>query len=494
MNLYCAKLGKLTVEQPAFAAGGAGEVFRGRNTAGTLFCVKKLTAPKPQDFEKLTFMVSRPPAVLKQGWGQLCWPLDLVGGGAQSIRPIGYVMPMAFPGSVELSNLTHWRWPKKTPSPLAAKLDRSTDQGKASRMKVGCNVAAAVNEIHKLGYVFVDLKPQNVLIAEDGMVSVVDLDSLQIQAPAQLFRGPLGSPEYMPSESYTMNHAAAPLIEPSWDRFALAVILYEILLGIHPYTATAKPTISGCDTIADSIRMRMYVHGANRGQLEVIPPPHAGLAALPRGLVSLFARAFDSAAPKSRPAAEEWGVALVAALSEMPAGATAAVPFATRPARPVSTDGQLHPCYGPIGKVCQHERQGARRRGLPNSFGISGTPIFLCPDCLSPPAQSTPKGQLVGVKCHGPWGRTCPSEKLGQPRYGALNSTRSSDGAPVYLCPDCFPAPQGKSNASSPLESCYGPWGQTCPHERLGRPRFGMPNRDQPQGHRVYICPDCVKL
>ncbi|MCX8513199.1 MAG: hypothetical protein ORN83_15755 [Chthoniobacteraceae bacterium] len=309
MNVTSSKLGRLELADSPFASGGAGEVYRATDSAGAVYCVKILTKQKPGEIEKIKHMSENPPSSLKAGWGTLCWPIDLVkeyGTG----KYIGYVMPMALADSVELSNLTNIRWPGKNLPPLAAKLDRTSPNGLTARMLIACNISAAVDRIHQLGCVFVDLKPQNILVSPRGHISLVDLDSLQIVSGREIFRGPLGSPEYMPSESYKMDFNQGPKIEPSWDLFSLAVIHYEILLGIHPFTASPKPSIIGCETIEDAIRFKMYVHGNNRSNLEVIPAPHSAINVVPTELASLFKRAFDAVSPAQRPTAKEWGVAL----------------------------------------------------------------------------------------------------------------------------------------------------------------------------------------
>lgn len=312
MNVTSSKLGKLELADAPFASGGAGEVYKATDSKGVVYCVKILTKQKPGEIEKIQHMADNPPSKLQEGWGALCWPIDLVKKHGTS-KYVGYVMPMALPGSVELSFLTNIRWPEKHPPPLANKLDRTSPNGLTARMLIACNITAAVNKIHQLGCVFVDLKPQNILVSPKGLISVVDLDSLQVVSGKEVFRGPLGSPEYMPSESYKMDFTNGPIIEPSWDLFSLAVILYEILLGIHPFTASPKPSIIGCDTIEGSIRFKMYVHGSNRANLEVVPPPHSAIKVIPAEMAALFKKAFDSPTPSQRPTAKVWGEAMLLA-------------------------------------------------------------------------------------------------------------------------------------------------------------------------------------
>ena len=461
MILNSAKLGRLDVDDASFASGGAGTVHWGRlaGSSGRSYCVKLLTSPKPGDFDKITWMCANPPTAVNAGWGMLCWPIDMLskpGGTGQ----VGYVMPVATPGSVELSNLTQLRWPGKSPPPLDSKLHRTTADGMARRMLVACNLAAGVSQIHRLGFVFVDLKPQNILISGAGSISVVDLDSLQLQVAGRLYRGPLGSGEYMPFESYRMNPANSGPIDKSWDLFALAVIIYELLFGIHPYTATVSDSFVGIQTIEDSIRYKMYVHGANRANLASIPPPHQEVSKVPAELAQLFRRAFDAATPAERPSAQEWGEALFkAARAGLPAlsgslynvvrpqirRAPVPMPASMPQATPSSPGAPLQPCWGPLNSslVCPHRNTPFARFGAPNRANGGGHMVFVCQDCLGslPPKHAvTPAASSTGpttteVGCWGPLNSisTCPySNRRGVPFM--VNNL----GKMVYICPDCF--------------------------------------------------------
>jgi serine/threonine protein kinase len=391
MIVYSAKFGQLLVDDAPFASGGAGQIYRGRSVSGGVsYCVKIIVSPKPDEFDKIRHMVDNPPATTSSGWGQLCWPLDLISTNESGV-PQGYVMPMAEAGSVELSNLTVLRWPSRNHSPLSQKLDRRSAEGMARRMLVACNIAAAVQEVHRMGCVFVDLKPQNVLIGPQGAVSLVDLDSLQLSTLSRTYHGPLGSPEYMPPESYGLDFSSPPVISPSWDLFSLAVIIYEMLFGIHPFTASANPSLVSCETIDESIRLGMYVHGKNRDKLALIPAPHEALKLVPAGIVDLFRRAFDSVGTTDRPSAQAWGEALKAAADAGAAALPAEVYGPKLVTRPAVTDGQAigrgppwrltSPCHGQYGKSCPYESENPPRPGVHAATLQSGMTVHLCDFC-----------------------------------------------------------------------------------------------------------------
>jgi len=460
MRLHSKRLGWLDVEDKSFSSGGAGQVHRALDANRRTYCVKLLTKPKADDFAKIEHMAENPPAPLSGGWGQLCWPLDLVRSQAQHSKAFGYVMPMAITGSVELSHVTNLRWPGRNPPPLAQKLDRCSAQGLARRMYLACNIAAAVNEIHKFGCVFVDLKPQNILVAPDGAVSLVDLDSAQCKVGTKVYRGPLGSAEYMPSESYKMDFSTMPVIDPSWDRFSLAVIIYEILLGIHPFSATAKPTVIGCETIEESIRFMMYVHGKNRANLDTIPAPHAGIAKMPTALAQLFQRAFDSQLPAHRPSNMEWGIALRSAAQ----------------GSDVSLASRIYAPPAPSGL------NKAKRAVVPDPSPLAASSAAPIPPHLA---------HLV-ERCYGPWGQTCPGEQMGKIRIGLPNVLNTANGRRVFLCADCRSPALKASPAILGTQKCYGPRGRSCPHELAGWKRTGQPNAYLGSGAHVFLCADCI--
>lgn len=503
MILQSDKFGQLQVDDAPFASGGAGRLFRANTiNSGTTYCVKLLVSPKPDDFEKLRYMVDNPPASLVSGWGRLCWPSDIVSHPASNTQA-GFVMAMAETGSLELSNLTVLRWPTRSKSVLSQKLDRCTAAGMTRRMQVACNLAAAVQEVHRMGCVFVDLKPQNVLISQEGAVSLVDLDSLQVASPSKTYRGPLGSPEYMPPESYGLDFSTAPVITTSWDLFSLAVIIYEMLLGIHPFTATANPYAYNCDSIEESIRFGLYVHGKNRASLSAIPAPHDSLKSLPAELAELFLKAFDGDDPSSRPTCKEWGEALNRAAV---AGSLALSTDVYSPRPPSSVRGGVvtsvqasssgvlsKPCVGEPAGACPEELAGRVQYGVPNSI-LNLVGVYYCPKCIAnfpvragavTSVQSTSTG-LLNKSCAGEPAGACPEALAGRVQYGTPNSIQFG----LYYCPRCMAK---KTNAISPTSTspCHGPYGKSCPHEGEKPSRPGIYRVTLSSGNSVYLCESC---
>jgi hypothetical protein len=226
-----------------------------------------------------------------------------------------------------------------------------------------------------------------------------------------------------------MNYGVGPAIKRSWDSFSLAVIIYEILLGIHPYNGTLKPEVAGVEGIADSIRMKLYVHGASRSKFQVIPPPHAALADLPGDLGGLFSKAFECLRPDDRPSAPDWGRALHAAVKKAGVRLDSAgrkSPVATQPS--VVTQ----PCHGLLDGVCPDFLSGNIRAGVPNFFSLSSGMVYLCPGCLP-----THQGTAQAENCWGSWGKSCGHELAGRFKSGLPNVV-ARGGLRVYLCPECL--------------------------------------------------------
>jgi serine/threonine protein kinase/Tfp pilus assembly protein PilF len=110
--------------------------------------------------------------------------------------------------------------------------------------RIGACLAGALQHAHERGLVHLDLKPANVLLADDGTPMLLDF---------HLARGPIrpgqvpgwvgGTPGYMPPEqeaalaAAARGQAAPAAVDGRADVFALGAILYEALGGPSPRPA-----------------------------------------------------------------------------------------------------------------------------------------------------------------------------------------------------------------------------------------------------------------
>jgi serine/threonine-protein kinase len=96
-------------------------------------------------------------------------------------------------------------------------------------------ICAGVGYAHRAGVVHCDLKPQNILVAEDGRIKITDFGIAVTFAaiqPETTYDLVWGSPHYFAPEQAT---GASP--SPATDVYALGVILFEMLTGRLPFEA-----------------------------------------------------------------------------------------------------------------------------------------------------------------------------------------------------------------------------------------------------------------
>lgn len=326
MEVYTSTHEKIVLFNDAFSSGGEGEVRRVSSAPPRFkdICVKLYYQKKrtPELEQKIKFMVSNPPAKVKGPGFMIGWPLDYVtdAGG----KFMGFIMPLAFPDSEQLIKLTAPKLSKKLGPEWYNRYDRANGVAALiSRLKLINNISIPIHLLHSTGkYVLRDFKPENVLITHKGYVTLVDMDSVQISDQGKLlFPGTAATPNYMPPEYYTSNvgKTANYLLDKSWDYFALGVVFYQILLGLHPYVVT--PYVqkdANANEIFQNIAANLFPFGPNSGKVRSYPDLHKKFNVLPENAKNLFIRAFSSIA-SNRPSAEEWGKCMHALVAAAPA-------------------------------------------------------------------------------------------------------------------------------------------------------------------------------
>ncbi|MCX5396521.1 Stk1 family PASTA domain-containing Ser/Thr kinase [Streptomyces sp. NBC_00102] len=130
-------------------------------------------------------------------------------------------------------------------------------------------VLAALGAAHRAGFVHRDMKPENVLIGDDGWVKVADFGLVRAVGTATDTTGSLlGTVSYLAPEQ--IEHGTA---DTRSDVYACGVVMYEMLTGAKPHTGENAAQI-------------IYQH-LNQD----VPPPSAAVPGLSPALDALVAGA-----------------------------------------------------------------------------------------------------------------------------------------------------------------------------------------------------------
>lgn len=134
------------------------------------------------------------------------------------------------------------------------------------------SVLAGLAAIHETGIVHRDIKPQNVLVGEDGSIKVTDFGVAHVDLESQLTSVGMtvGTASYMAPEQ-----AQGQTPTPAADVYAVGVMLYEMVSGRLPFN---EPT-----SVATML--------AHIQRSPAPPRAPAGMEALPEGVVGVIRQA-----------------------------------------------------------------------------------------------------------------------------------------------------------------------------------------------------------
>jgi eukaryotic-like serine/threonine-protein kinase len=102
-------------------------------------------------------------------------------------------------------------------------------------LSLAYQIAQALASAHALGIVHRDVKPQNILLDEDGAAKVTDFGiarSLELEADLTQTGTMLGTADYLAPEQ-----AAGERVDERADQYSLGAVLYELLTGDVPFPA-----------------------------------------------------------------------------------------------------------------------------------------------------------------------------------------------------------------------------------------------------------------
>ena len=289
-------------------SGGEGSIY----TLDTLpdLVAKVYHRPSRSIGAKLTLMADNPPNMpSRDGHVSIAWPLDTLHSapttGPDSV--VGFLMhkirdmqPLSqcYNPAARKRNFPHYTYKH-----LCA---------------VAVNIAIAVDAIHDRNYVIGDINESNIMVNDNGLVTLIDTDSFQVidQSDGTIHRSPVGKPEYTPRE--LQGHSFDAVDRNQYhDRFGLGVITYQLLMeGHHPYTG--RYTGQGDPpAIEDNIAGGHFLHSENRPVPLVEGPGYMRWDTLDESIRELFRLCFERGHDNQivRPTAFQWEEAITKAVN-----------------------------------------------------------------------------------------------------------------------------------------------------------------------------------
>jgi serine/threonine protein kinase len=181
-------------------------------------------------------------------------------------------------------------------------LERSPDRhlDLADAIRTAIHIGAGLHHLHRGGYLYLDLKPANLMLRNRVPV-LVDFDTALPLRPARDRTRSLGTAPYMAPEQ-----VRGEVLTTAADQYSLAAVLYEMVTGRWPFEA-----VFAGDEPREGEERRYP-------QLGAAPPPAASSwrSTIPRSLDDLILRALAAAPGDRFPSLPAFLLALVAELEE----------------------------------------------------------------------------------------------------------------------------------------------------------------------------------
>jgi Tol biopolymer transport system component len=194
-------------------------------------------AHDPRHNRKVAIKVMRPEIATVIGSGRFLKEIETT---ANLQHP--HILPLFDSGRVD--GTVFYVMPYVQGESLRNRLTREAQLPVVDAVRIGCEIAAALDYAHRQGVIHRDIKPDNVLF-HDGRALVADfgiaLASSVSDGGTRLTRSgvSLGTPQYMSPEQASGEQN----LDARTDIYALGVVLYEMLTGQPPFTGPSARAI-----------------------------------------------------------------------------------------------------------------------------------------------------------------------------------------------------------------------------------------------------------
>jgi DNA-binding helix-hairpin-helix protein with protein kinase domain len=301
--LICASTGQSIALVEQIASSGEGTVWK---TDRNGYLAKIYHSSHHDRVKKLEVMVENPPKEPNSHLNHIsfAWPEELLRDRNGSV--LGFLMP-EIKDAKELLDVYNPQRRKMLNLEVNWYFIHTT----------ALNIAAFIQLIHAKGYVLGDIKPQNILVNNRALPSIIDIDSFQVRDPNtdEVYRCLVGTEGFTPVELLEKDFHTTDQTEIH-DRFRLAVIVYLLLFGAEPFKGI---WVGEGDSPEPSklIRQGFWPYAPN--SLIQSGPLTIPLDIVHPEIQRCFLRCFNDGhtKPHLRPTAREWKKALEVAIADL---------------------------------------------------------------------------------------------------------------------------------------------------------------------------------
>lgn len=105
-------------------------------------------------------------------------------------------------------------------------------------------ILRALGSAHKIGLIHRDMKPENILINHRGSLLITDFGLARVMSDVSLTVDGtfFGTPSYVAPESLESDSSAE--VDVTVDCYAVGLILYELIAGVQPFTASTPTQVA----------------------------------------------------------------------------------------------------------------------------------------------------------------------------------------------------------------------------------------------------------
>ena len=151
------------------------------------------------------------------------------------------------------------------------------------RIYAAC-VASALSDLHGRGWIYRDIKAENIVFARDGHVKLVDFGVARRLGPGRLYTN-CGSVEYMAPEVVRQTGYGAPA-----DWWSFGCLVYEMIIGYTPWMLGAdgvhSESLTDAEVSANMLtRPLAYPSASSSANKSPAHPPSTAALSLLSGLL-----------------------------------------------------------------------------------------------------------------------------------------------------------------------------------------------------------------